>query len=497
MTYCLGFSAVTIAALAALTGCSIPDGGPAAGGPVAAHSEVDSGDGTPMDAGAPTTGLLVTGRVRPEKDSAARITHVMGVSPSHGWLTLRGSRRVVAKVAPDGTFSVGLAPNRLWVLVFVDATKVGSDMIVGALHAKGLATLAPSKQAQVNLGDMTVKDGIVEASVPYEDLLSAMGVDEASAQYLSSVDDICLRMVNPDIDGNGRIDALEGRQNDYRLDFHVSFQWRNERIVSVADIVGAFLPDTVSLEHRSTEIVASFERGGMTNDYWSTMTASFDEELHYTPNGTEGAPGTTRVARPGSIIPPADIFRSEGSAGLMAIPGFDIPQGTHRFRIGGRALTFTNVRTPTAAQLAAAESFIVPFVRLAPVESSCVTACTIHTVDYEWRKRTATGWTLATPGELALVRGDNEVLMTMLPASDEAHGIGFWIPNNRAIGSIPWSSALTDMTRTALASVTTSELCNVRFDYDDKLGTRYFGSLADAKRTCHARTELFRSDRSP
>jgi hypothetical protein len=81
-------------------------------------------------------------------------------------------------------------------------------MIVGVFHAKGLATLAPRKKAQVSFGDMTVKYGIVEAPVPYENLLSAMGIDEASALYLSSVDDISLRMVNPDIDGNGRIDAL-------------------------------------------------------------------------------------------------------------------------------------------------------------------------------------------------------------------------------------------------------------------------------------------------
>ncbi|HSO37928.1 MAG TPA: hypothetical protein VLT33_35615, partial [Labilithrix sp.] len=307
-----------LGALALGSACSMPGGGDQ-GSPASDGSGNRDGTGP---GGAPGTsepgpggrggggGFMVTGHVaqapswggglRPMDGTgpaaASRVTHVMGVTPSS-----QNTRRVVAKVDAQGKFALDLDPSRLWVLVFVDASKVGSEMVVGVFRAKGLDTMAPTKKGSTDLGEVTAKDGAAEVSLPYEDLLSALGIDAASALFLSSIDDMCLRVVNPDVDGDGTIDALEPGPADYRLDFHVQFAMRTDHVVSVSDMVDAFLPDTVTLTYRGTGIYTSFMRAAFPPGWEGSRWASFDQELHYAPEGGMG-PGAPRVAAAGASI---------------------------------------------------------------------------------------------------------------------------------------------------------------------------------------------------
>ncbi len=496
----LGLCVVSAGCSAGAGGGDGTGGGGTAGGPGSGAGSSGGGgsSGQSGPGGTAAGGFMVHGRVASLPalgglhtldapgggTTAKRVTHVMGVTPSS-----QSTRRVVSQVAADGTFSLDLDPARLWVLVFVDATKVGSDMVVGVFRAKGLDTLAPTKKGSADLGDVTAKDGAADGSIPYDDLLAAMGVDPTSALFLSSIDDMCLRVVNPDVDGNGKIDALEPGSTDYRLDFHVQFAMQIDHAVSVDDLVGAFLPDTVTLRYGGTGIYASFMRSQFPAGWEPSRWASFDEDVHYAPLGGMG-PGNPLVTHVGTNVAAADLSTSGygeyASVGLMASPGFDMPQGSYRFGIGPTTLTFTNVRTATDSQLQAAESFIMPFVRLVKTDPSCTTACAISTIDYEWRKRTDAGWVNATAGEIALVAGEQGGFLSIRLGNDPLKNIGFMIPKETVTGTIPWGTAMTTdaATKAAAVNATTSDLCHVGLSYDDKLGMRYFGAIGDAPGTC-------------
>ena len=478
------------------SGGSGTPGGP---GPGAGSSSGGGGgsSGQSGPGGGATGGFMVRGRLAsptalgalhtldlPSGTPAKRVTHVMGVTPSS-----QNTRRVVAEVEADGSFALDLDPARLWVLVFVDAKQVGSEMVVGVFRAQGLDTLAPTKKGAVDLGEVTAKDGAADPSIAYDDLLSAMGVDRASALFLSSIDDMCLRVVNPDVDGNGKIDALESGNADYRLDFHVQFAMQTDHAVTVDDLVGAFLPDTVTLRYGGTGIYASFMRSQFPAGWEPSRWASFDEDVHYAPQGGMG-PGSPLVALAGTHVAAADLsttgYGDYASVGLMATPGFDMPQGSYRFGIGPTTLTFSDVRTATDGQLQAAESFIMPYVRFVKTDPACTTACAISTIDYAWRKRTDAGWVPATAGEIALVAGEQGGFLSIRLGNDPAKNIGFTIPKETVTGSIAWGMAMTTDAATKVAAVhaTSSDLCHVGLSYDDKLGMRYFGGMGDAPGTC-------------
>lgn len=433
----------------------------------------------PLDLTSKTSTLDGVGSEGPK-----RISHVMAVTPSS-----QNTARVVSKVTATGDFSLDLDPARLWVLVFIDASRTGSDMIAGVFRARGLDTIAPLKKGTADLGDVSTTAGATTGALPYEELLAAMGVDEASALYLSSIDDMCLRVVNPDVDGNGVIDALEERK-DFRLDFHVQFALRTDHAVSVADLVDTFLPDTVTMAYGGTGIYASFPASAVAADWKTSTSASFDEPLHYMPLSTGGPPGSPRTAAGGELVPHADLlvtgYGDYGALGVMAIPGFDMPQGAYRFGIGSETLTFTNVKTRTDAQLAKAESFIMPFIRFVKSDPSCETDCTLERVDYAWRKRTETGWVEATAGEIALVAGDQGSYLSIRISNDTAKNIGFTLPATSVTGSVEWTSMIAPdaVAKEAGLAATTAQLCHIGLSYDDKLGMRYFGGIQNAPGTC-------------
>ena len=414
------------------------------------------------------------------------VSHVMAITPSS-----QNTQRVVSEVDATGAFSLDLDPARLWVLVFVDSSKIGSDMIAGVFRAQGLDTVAPLHTGGVDLGAVSTTDGTATASLSYDDLLAALGIDAASALFLGSIDDMCLRYVNPDVDGDGVIDALQKNPPSYLLDFHVQFALRTDRSVAVDDMFDAFLPDTVTLSYGGTGIYASFPKTAFADGWEASRWASFDEEIHYAPNGGMSGGGPL-VAMPGSNIAASDIsvtsFGDYSSLGAFAVPGFDMPNGNYRFGAGSKTLTFTNVRTATDARLAAASDFIMPFIRFVRTDPSCTTACAISTIDYEWRKRTDAGWITATAGEVALVAGDQGGFLSIRLDNDMNKNIGFTLPATSVTGTVPWGMAMTPDAATKVAAVhaTTSDLCHIGLSYDDKMGMRYFGAISDAVGTCGA-----------
>lgn len=491
--------AVTLATLT--SACSLPgtSGDEGSTGPGGSNGGEPGGTTTDPRTGpngTPAGGFVVSGKVSltgsatmktldgvgETESEAKRVTHVVAVTPSS-----QNTARVVSEVKPTGEFSLDLDPARLWVLVFVDSTKVGSDMIVGVFRTGGLDTLAPLKKGAADLGEVVAKDGVAQAGIAYDALLGALGIEPLAADFLATVDDMCLRVVNPDVDGNGKIDALE-KGKDYRLDFHVQFAMHTDHPVSVTDLVGDFLPDTVTIGYGGTGIYTSFPSSSFASGWQtSALSATFDQELHYAPLG---GGVSTRVLAAGDAIPTGDLnvsgYGEYGSVGFMAVPGFDMPNGAYRFGFGPSTLTFTNVRTRSDASLAAAESFIMPFIALQKSVAECTDHCALRGFDYVWRKRTDTGWVPATAAEVALVAGERGGFLSIRLENDTAKNIGFEIPATAVSGTIAWSAANSpdDAVRAAATNATIEDICHVGLSYDDKLGMRYFGNIQNAPHTC-------------
>gem|GEM_PF-1323312 len=420
--------------------------------------------------------------------SARRATHVIAVTPSS-----QNTRRVVAEVAPTGAFTLDLDPARVWVMVFVDSTRVGPDMVLGVFRARGLDTLAPMRRGEADLGEVsTSASRAAEGSIAYEALLAALGVDEASALVLGAVDDVCLRVVNPDIDGNGVIDALEPSgttPRDYRLDFHVHFGMQTDRRVHVGDLVGAFLPDSVAVSYENTGVHASFPSRLFADGWQSSVWSSFSEAMHYSPGGGGGPSGV--VSLPANERMPASALGVAGYGDyadvyFMAPRGYDLPQDYYRFGVGSSTLTFTGVQTRTNAEFEAAENMLMPFIRFVASDANCTSNCQVSGVDYVWKKRGAAGWVDATVNEVALMAGEQGGHLSFRLGNVQDRQIDFTIPPSPVSGRIAWSSAHVpnDATRAAFATATVSDICHVGLSYDDKLGMRYFGAIDNAPDTC-------------
>jgi hypothetical protein len=412
------------------------------------------------------------------------ITHVVAVTPSS-----QNTQRIVTNVDPTGSFSIDLDPSRLWVLVFVDATKKGSDMIAGVFKAEGLHTVAPMQKGHADLGKVTLQGGEAHASMPYADLLAALGLDPSSALFLSSIDDMCLRVVNPDVDANGTIDVLEDK--DFRLDFHVQFALRSSgQAVTTDDLVGKFLPDDVAIDYGGTGIYVSLKRSLVSAEWKSGIWASFDEPLVYSPVSTSGPPGAPKTCDVGASVPAPDMitmgYGDYASFGVYAQRGFDMPQGDYRFGVDANTLTFTDVKTRTDAELQGADNFIMPFVKLVKKDATCTSECNLSGIDYVWRKRTATGWVPATDAEVALVAGDQGGYVSVLLDNQPTKNVGWTVPKTPATGSVAWESANSPdpSVLAALATATTRDICHFGLSYDDKLGMRYFGSIQDVAGNC-------------
>jgi hypothetical protein len=416
------------------------------------------------------------------------VTHVLAVNPSSQNLA-----RVVSPVGADGAFTLALEPGHPWVLVFVDSSRVGADMIAGIFKASTLDTVAPTMAGTGDLGMVAVMpDGTAAAGIAYNDLLLALHLSSDDADLLGASDDVCLRYVNPDIDGDGVIDQMQPGHG-FLLDFHVHFGMRvgmptgpTGASATIDDILGNFLPSTTPITYGGVGIYVTQPAAFSPVDA-STAWATFDEPITYYPGGSNPS---ARTAPAGDRIPGSDLMLSGGgdarSEGISAAAGADMPQGTYAFGVGTHTLTFTNVRTHSDAQLTAAVNFIMPFIRLVPSDATCTSSCAIAAIDFQWMKRDAGNWVPATASELSLIVGESGGYISIVKSFDNGmQRFGFTIPVELPSGRIAWTSAGMDgATAADLAATTSEQICHLGLSYDDKLGMRMFGSIGNAPGTC-------------
>jgi len=461
------------------------------------------GGGSGGNAGSNANAFSLTGKIqqthayRADDDTSGvvqlaskTVTHVMAVNPSS-----QNRARVVSPVGTDGTFTLALEAGHPWVLVFVDSSRVGADMIAGIFSASTLDTIAPTMPGTADLGMVEVMpDGTATAGIAYDDLLVALHLSRSDAELLGASDDICLRYVNPDIDGDGVIDQLQPG-HDFLLDFHVHFGLRTGSPIgpsggsaTIDDIFGNFLPTDTALNYGGVGIYVTQPAAFSSVDA-STASAMFDEPITYYPAGTNP---TARTAAAGDRIPGTDLMLStlgdSYSEGISAAAGANMPQGNYAFGVGTHTLTFTNVRTHSDAQLSAATNFIMPFIRLVPRDATCTSSCVLSAIEFRWMKRDAatSSWVQATASELSLIVGEAGGYISIVKSFDNGtQRFGFTIPGDAPSGSIAWlTTQYSGLTSAEVDATTSNQICHLGLSYDDKLGMRMFGSIANAPGTC-------------
>jgi hypothetical protein len=399
-----------------------------------------------------------------ETASGHRITHVMAVDPESA-----SPNRVLAAVGTDGHFSLDVNFGHPYVLVFLDASARGTQMVVAVFRARTLDTLAPLSQGDIALGQVTAKDGVATASVPYEDLLRQMGLSAAGAEVLGAIDDLSLRYANPDIDGDGTIDIAQDHQ--FQLDFHLRAQMvagEDRRHLQVADITDQWLP-----ESGPGAPIPDFNLGSIyaiyPAAYDGTSYVNFGAGAATLQNGAAFtatyADGSTAPA--GSSFSPLQYGDRTGwgpdynwsASPSLEMPGSSGQPVTLTFTLGasGHTLTFPNVLTRTHASLASYNT-PVPFLRLDTSDGH------LAAVEYRWMKRTADGaWIPCTAEELDLVVGDRGAFLGISHGGSKENRVEVPVGRQPA-GTVPWTGP----------AVAPADICSMALSYDDKLGLRLF-----------------------
>jgi hypothetical protein len=429
-------------------------------------------------------GYTISGRVgtmvtaRTAAPSAPRtVTHVMAVQPVSA-----SPIRTIAAVGADGSFSLSVTPGEPYVFVFVDSTAVGPDMAVAMFRANTLDTVSPQLDGHLDMGDVTIDPSTqtATASTPYDEVIAELGLDPAAAEYLGSVDDLSLRYANPDIDGDGMIDLVEGHQ--FGIDFHVRSNMRRGSAsganFTVADMTDQFFPDSgPDVATPVFNLTSAYAMYPTAMDPTTYIDATSMPPLQllthgaaYTVTLADGStPGANTSfsgvggANPNSPMTSwgADYDLEHDSA--LELPGSGGSPATLAYTLGaiGTTLTFTNVVTRTKASLTA-DGTIAIFTRLN------TTAGAIASVDFNWMKLSGGAWVAATADEIAVTIGSAGGYMSVHVQPNYSNQVGVQIPATPA-GNIPWTGA----------PVQPGQICGLAVSYDDKLGLRHFIGGAD------------------
>ena len=388
----------------------------------------------------------------------AGVSHVVASSPST-------AKRIVADVAADGSFDIALDPRTQWVLTFTDWKRTGADMQVATLQANGLDALVPQTPGSVDLGNINIKSGRAHGSVNWEELLIALGLDDATATRMGRTDNLALRYANPDIDNDGTIDALQ-YDHQFRLDISGSFKLTsNGKDATVFDLVNGYA--AAGIRYTGTTIQAVVPRPMTMN--MASGKLMFEQPFY----GSAMGPSTPMIA-PGTEIgaPHVKFGELDGNRfiGVHSRAGKDAPSGAYHFGFDGGHLTFSDVNVPAAQSLESAKDYAVPFLRIRTTDASCKAECDIGALELDWRRMTADGWQ---PAAAQPARIDMAVKL---------NGRSTYLGADLTSASLAWSDmpvANTGILMSELAYVQTSEICFVQVSYETELGMKMTTQVAN------------------
>lgn len=337
-------------------------------------------------------------------------------------------------------------------------------MLVATVQSGSLDTLAPMTEGSLDLGKLDVAVGIATPATSYDDVIGALGLDAATAASIGAHDDLASRFASPDVDGNGKLDALEGA--DYSLDVHGDFDLG----IKLADLMTT-TPPAFGFSYQGTGLQVrmpkSFQMSGMTE-----AAIMFEDPFYGISAGaaTPMVPAGTPIGSPELRVGALD---AHPIAAVYARADREMPQGTYSFTARQTVLHFDAVRTPGAAELASGEGFIVPFLRVVP------TGTRIASIEYRWMQRSGGSWAPASEAELSLMQA-GEIEVSRLAPNGTAQVFRLTLPTTSSNGLIDWMSASHDgMLQSDLAEVAPSQITNVATSFNDCVGMRLSTSASN------------------
>lgn len=405
------------------------------------------------------------------------ITDVLAVSPGSSNLSCK-----TATIGSDNTFKVEVSPKQFWGFFFYNRYRTGSNMLAGWFRTSWMNGLVPNKTTgTANLGTVTVDSDNKTASTDRTEteLLTDLDLASSTASTIGSVDEVTGRYANPDLDGDGLVDCNE-TNHTFMLDFHMRFNiLNNSQQITVADIIDNFYNEsTTTFSYASTGVYVAYPTAFSSTDTGSVKFVNTDvttSEGGVIPKNTATSLVTT------------NNFSGYYGFGPNLTSTSNLPSGEIVFAFGDKTLTFTNVETPTLETLTAATGRIFPFLKLNKTDSGCISNCTLSSIGYKWMKKTATGWTDATPAEVELLVKDTGGVFSFRVDNNSSKTAQFALPNSNTSGTILWeanNAILSGITAAEFVNIVTTQICHVGLSYDDKLGMRYFQNIDNAAGTC-------------
>lgn len=442
----------------------------------------DSGSGA---GGSSATAFTVSGTVSDlsvsnslSKSTSGTVTNVMAVAPGVGGTTCKQGT-----VNSNGTFSIDLTGLKPWLLYFFDSSRRGNSMFLGRFASSTWDALTPgSETGSADIGTVSINadTGIASSSKSHSDLISGFGVDTTTASFMGTLDDSVRRYSNPDTDNDGSVDCDTSNSTaKFPLDFHVRFNMTlSGTTATIADIIDSYLSDTVTATYTGTGIYVAYPTSYSTA---TTGSVTFQDSAVTTEEGGAIAANTATSAVT------TNSFSGYYGFGPNTTSTSELPTGTVVFTFGSKTLTFSDVKTPTLAELTAPTGRIFPFIKFVKSDSSCTSNCTLASLDYKWMKKTESSWTEASLTEVKLAVASAGGTVSIRVDNDSSKTFQITIPKTAISGSITWTSSsatLSGVTAAEFNALTTSQLCHLGLSYDDQLGMRYFETINDAAGTC-------------
>jgi len=451
-----------------------------AGGP-------DGGDGADgIDGGIQTGQIALIGIVDPSMalQAGAKVTHVIAMDTD-------SSASHVAEVGADGKFSLPIEKDASFVLTYIDNTKSGEEMLVSTFGSGELNSIATTDTAtNIDLGAIDVGTETATATMALEALVTAMGLSADSAATWGAIDDASLRFSNPDIDGDGKVDAASNQK--FPLDFHNRFNviTKDGAAIAMSDLKNAFPPDDADVDFTGSGIYPWFEDSAYSTPL-DKYEWKFSTDVVVTGEACEGM-------TVGDTLPADTACKliAKDSSGVGKRPGIGLAAavtGKYTLTAGGKTFTWPNVKT---SDFSGGKGFLALFIRMDVNPSDKLLG-----ISYRWRIKQDDGtWRAATDEEIKLiVAGAKGYISLKVDGMNSGKELGVMVPSGSE-GSIVFASAAFGKEGTGGSAggsdpsvmlpesgLTEAEvkagldwsrvLQNPGISYDDKLGMRFFMSF--------------------
>lgn len=391
------------------------------------------------------------------------VTHVYAVSPING-------EKSLAAVDASGNFSLNIDKSSPWIIEFINTNAVGTNMIIATLRSSdlGLDTLAPMDNSSntIALGDVGVNTNLVaEPGISGTNIAAIMGLSTAEAEYWGKQDDICLRYVNPDINGDGIVDFSQSA--NIGVDFHCRFNARISGNNAMLSNVRNQWLDTNNLvyNYASTGFNLFFPRS-----LYSTITSNDLPTLTLPDSSTVG--GFYQLNYDASMWAPiADVTDFS-----TALPGKY--NGTYQFKFnsvaGTPTFTFTQVRTSSVL-------FTTNFLALnIKINTDNTVNDYVTSIEYAWIVWNGASWRAAAANEVKVTavnkseNGEAYAYLSLSLTNDNNRGFAVEFPASPTTGTITAASFQMKVQGDDQNTVQFGALNNPGLSYDDKRGMRFF-----------------------